>query len=93
MITKGFEIILKDRHVKAILVNILGGLLRCDVVARGVLAAARKSRSRVPLIIRLEGTNVEEGRRILENSDLKFLLARDLAEAAALVANQVSGKG
>jgi len=92
MIAKGFEIILKDRRVKAILVNIFGGILRCDVLARGVVAAAEKSRMRVPLIVRLEGTNVTEGRKILEDSGLKFLVAKDLAEAAGLVASQVSGE-
>ena len=91
MITKGFEIILKDRRVEAILVNIFGGILRCDVLARGVVSAAKQSRIRVPLIVRLEGTNVEEGRRILEDSGLKFLVAKDLAEASRLVASQVSG--
>jgi len=92
MITKGFEIILKDRRVKAILVNIFGGILRCDVLARGVVAAAEKSRMRVPLIVRLEGTNVTEGRKILEDSGVEFLVAKDLAEAAGLVASQVSGE-
>jgi len=91
-IQKGFEIILGDPRVKAILVNIFGGILRCDVLARGVVAAAEKSRIEVPLIVRLEGTNVVEGRRILEGSGLKFLVAKDLAEAAALVASQVSGE-
>jgi len=90
MITRGFEIILKDTRVKAILINIFGGILRCDVLARGVLAAANKIRIQVPLIVRLEGTNVEEGRAILKDSDLKFLVAKDLAEAAELVAKQVS---
>ena len=92
MITKGFEIILKDRRVKAILVNIFGGILRCDVLARGVVAAAEQSRMRVPLIVRLEGTNVTEGGKILENSGVEFLVAKDLAEAAGLVASQVSGE-
>jgi succinyl-CoA synthetase beta subunit len=90
MITRGFEIILKDSRVKAILINIFGGILRCDVLARGVLAAANKTSISVPLIVRLEGTNVEEGRAILKDSDLKFLVAKDLAEAAELVAKQVS---
>ncbi|MDQ1336168.1 MAG: succinyl-CoA synthetase beta subunit [Thermodesulfobacteriota bacterium] len=90
MITKGVEIILKDRRVKAIMINIFGGILRCDVLARGVVAAARKTGIRVPLIVRMEGTNVEEGRAILRDSELKFFVARDLAEAATLVAKQVS---
>jgi succinyl-CoA synthetase beta subunit len=90
-ISKGFEIILKDHRVKAILVNIFGGILRCDVLARGVVAAAKENRVAVPLIVRLEGTNVAEGREILEGSGLKFLVAKDLSEAAKLVASQVSG--
>ena len=89
MITRGFEIILKDKRVKAILINIFGGILRCDVLARGVLTAAKKTSIQVPLIVRLEGTNVEEGREILKNSELEFLVARDLAEAAELVSKQV----
>lgn len=89
MIMRGFEIILKDSRVKAILINIFGGILRCDVLARGVLAAAKKTSINVPLIVRLEGTNVGEGRAILKNSDLEFLVAKDLAEAAGLVAKQV----
>ncbi len=90
MITKGFEIILQDKRVKAILINIFGGILRCDILARGVVAAAKKTKIRVPLIVRLEGTNVEEGKKILENSNLDFLVAKDMAEAANLVARQVS---
>ena len=90
MITRGLEIILKDERVKAILINIFGGILRCDVLARGVLAAARQISIGVPLIVRLEGTNVEEGREILKNSELQFLVAKDLGEAARLVAEQVA---
>jgi succinyl-CoA synthetase beta subunit len=90
MITKGFEIILQDKRVKAILINIFGGILRCDILARGVVEAAKKTKIRVPLIVRLEGTNVEEGKKILENSNLDFLVAKDMAEAANLVARQVS---
>ncbi len=90
MVKKGLEIILKDKRVKAILINIFGGILRCDVLAGGVLAAAEKIDIQVPLIVRLEGTNVEQGRRILEDSSLKFRVARDMSEAAGLVAEQVS---
>ena len=90
MVTKGLEIILEDKRVKAILINIFGGILRCDVLARGVLTAAEKIDIRVPLIVRLEGTNVDQGRKILEDSSLEFRVARDMAEAAGLVAEQVS---
>ena len=91
-ITKAFEIILKDRRVKAILVNIFGGILRCDVLARGVVSAAEKNGVGVPLIVRLEGTNVAEGRKIFEESGVEFLVAQNLLEAAELVARQVSGE-
>jgi succinyl-CoA synthetase beta subunit len=91
MVTRGLEIILEDKHVKAILINIFGGILRCDVLARGVVAAAEKTAIKVPLIVRLEGTNVEEGRRILQESGLKFMVARDMAEAAEMVTEQVKG--
>jgi len=93
MITKGFEIILKDERVKAILINIFGGILRCDVLARGVLEAARKTDIKVPLIVRLEGTNVVEGRRILKESGLDFFVAKDIAEAAELVAREAKRQG
>jgi len=89
MITKGFEIILEDKKVKAVFINIFGGILRCDVLARGVLAAAEKRDIKVPLIVRLEGTNVDEGRKILEVSDLKFKVARTMADAAKMVADQI----
>jgi succinyl-CoA synthetase beta subunit len=91
MIAKGVEIILKDTRVKAILINIFGGILRCDVLARGLVAAAKKNEIQVPLIVRLAGTNVEEGRKILSDSSLEFLVARDIAQAAELIAKQVSG--
>ena len=89
MVSKGFEIILQDSRVKAILINIFGGILRCDVLARGVVAAARKKSIEVPLIVRLKGTNVDKGKEILMSSDLEFLVAKDLAEAAEMVSKQV----
>lgn len=92
MVTRGLEIILEDRNVKAILINIFGGILRCDVLARGVLAAAEKTAIKVPLIVRLEGTNVEEGRKILQTSTLKFMVAKDMSEAATMVTEQVKRK-
>jgi succinyl-CoA synthetase beta subunit len=89
MVTRGLEIILEDKNVRAILINIFGGILRCDVLARGVLAAAEKTAIKVPLIVRLEGTNVEEGRKILQGSRLKFMVAKDIAESAQMVTQQV----
>lgn len=91
MITKGFEIILDDPNVEAILINIFGGILRCDVLAAGVVAAAHKIDLKVPLVVRLEGTNVEEGKRILNESDVNFEVAASMSEAAAKVAAVLGG--
>ena len=88
-VRNGLKIILSDQRVKAVLINIFGGIMRCDVLARGVVRAAKEEGIKVPLIIRLEGTNVEEGREILENSGLNFSVAKDLEEAAKMVAKQV----
>ena len=90
MVTNGLKIILSDKRVKAILINIFGGIMRCDVLARGVVKAAKEVKIHVPLIVRLEGTNVNEGRAILKESDLDFSVARDMEEAAKMVAEQVS---
>jgi len=90
MVTNGLKIILSDERVKAILINIFGGIMRCDVLARGVVKAAKEVKINVPLIVRLEGTNVDEGREILKNSDLDFSVAQDIEEAARMVAKQVS---
>jgi len=89
MVKNGLKIILSDERVKAILINIFGGIMRCDVLARGVVKAAKEIEITVPLIVRLEGTNVEEGREILNNSGLDFLVAKDIEEAAGMVAEQV----
>ena len=90
MVTNGLKIILSDKRVKAILINIFGGIMRCDVLARGVVKAAKEVEIKVPLIVRLEGTNVEEGREILRDSNLDFSVANDMEEAASMVARQVS---
>ncbi len=91
MIQKGFEIILSDPRVEAILINIFGGILRCDVLAQGVVEAAKENEIKVPLIVRLEGTNVELGRKILNESPLDFQVAADIKEAAKMVAQVVNG--
>jgi len=80
MVTNGLKIILSDERVKAILINIFGGIMRCDVLARGVVNAAKEVEINVPLIVRLEGTNVEEGREILKNSNLDFSVAQDIED-------------
>jgi len=86
MIEQGFRIIVSDPKVKGILINIFGGILRCDVLAEGVVAAARKTGITVPVVIRMEGTNVEEGRRILAGSGLNLITAENLADAADKIA-------
>lgn len=86
MVAAGFEIMLSDPNVRGILINIFGGILRCDVVAQGVVNAARKVSLQLPLVVRLEGTNVEEGRRILKESGLKFETASSMSEAAQKIA-------
>jgi succinyl-CoA synthetase beta subunit len=81
-VTEAFKIILSDENVKGILVNIFGGIMRCDVIAEGVVAAAREVHLSVPLVVRLAGTNVELGKRILSQSGLTIIPADDLADAA-----------
>ncbi len=84
-VTAAFRIILGDPNVKAILVNIFGGIMRCDIIAEGVVSAARELSLRVPLVVRLEGTNVDLGRKILAESGLPIVSADDLADAAKKV--------
>jgi succinyl-CoA synthetase beta subunit len=81
-VTAAFKIILSDPAVKGILVNIFGGIMRCDIIADGIIAAAREVDLKVPLVVRLEGTNVEEGKRILADSGLAIVPANDLGDAA-----------
>ncbi len=90
MVENGFRIILGDENVKGILINIFGGILRCDVLAEGVVQAAKKTGIEVPVVIRMEGTNVEEGRRILSESGLNLITAVDLKDAAQKVAELVA---
>jgi succinyl-CoA synthetase beta subunit len=87
MAENGFRIILSDPSVKGILINIFGGILRCDVLAEGVVQAARKTGLNVPVVVRMEGTNIAEGRRILAESGLDLITATDLKDAARKVAN------
>ncbi|MDJ0785062.1 MAG: ADP-forming succinate--CoA ligase subunit beta [Desulfosarcinaceae bacterium] len=86
MVENGFRIILSDPNVKGILINIFGGILRCDVLAQGVVEAAKKVGLAVPVVVRMEGTNVEEGRRILADSGLTLITAKNLKDAAQKVA-------
>ena len=84
-IKNAFRILLADAHVKAVLINIFGGILRCDTLATGVVAAARDLNVKAPIVIRMEGTNVEEGRRILAESGLNFTVADGMKDAAEKV--------
>ena len=81
-VEKAFRILTSDPKVKVILVNIFGGILRCDRVATGLIEAASKIEKRLPMVVRLQGTNVEEGRRLLQESDLTFEVAEELYQAA-----------
>jgi len=84
-VAKSFGIILSDANVKAILVNIFGGIMRCDVIAEGIIDAAKELQIKVPLIVRLEGTNVEKGKELLKKSQLSIIAADDLTDAAKKV--------
>jgi succinyl-CoA synthetase beta subunit len=102
-IRNAFRILMADRNVKAVLINIFGGILRCDVLAQGVIAAVTELGVPVPIVIRMEGTNVEEGKRMLKESGLNFTTADSMGEAAGIVvelagavvghASKVKGQG
>jgi succinyl-CoA synthetase beta subunit len=91
MIENGLRIILSDKRVRAVLINIFGGILRCDVLAAGIVEAARKTGLPVPVVVRMEGTNVDEGRAILAGSGLELISAADLTGAAEQIA-QLAGR-
>ncbi|MFK7856278.1 MAG: ADP-forming succinate--CoA ligase subunit beta [Granulosicoccus sp.] len=90
-VTEAFKIITSDPNVKGILVNIFGGIMRCDVIAEGVVAAVTEVGLKVPLVVRLEGTNVEKGKEIINNSDLDVIAADDLDDAAQKIVKAVKG--
>jgi succinyl-CoA synthetase beta subunit len=91
-IKNAFRILMADSNVKAVLINIFGGILRCDVLAQGVIAAVQELGVRVPIVIRMEGTNVEEGKRLLRESGLNFTTADAMGEAADTVVSLAKGK-
>jgi len=90
-VAHAFEILLSDKNVKAVLINIFGGILRVDTLATGVVEAARKTNIQLPVVLRLEGTNVEEGRRILKESGLNFVIAQTMKDAADKVVAAAKG--
>jgi len=92
-VTEAFKIMLKNPHVKAILVNIFGGIMKCDVIAEGIVTAARQVKLTVPLVVRLEGTNVDLGKKILADSGLPIISGNNMADAAAKVVKATGGSG
>ncbi|WP_250295131.1 ADP-forming succinate--CoA ligase subunit beta [Wolbachia endosymbiont of Oedothorax gibbosus] len=88
-VTEAFKIILSDSNVRGILVNIFGGIMRCDIIASGIVAAAKEIDIKVPLVVRLSGTNFEEGKRILEESGLNIIAADELGDAAQKIVQEV----
>ena len=92
-VAAAFEILLSDQHVKAIFVNIFGGIMKCDVIAEGIVTAAQKTGLPVPLIVRLEGTNVDRGREILRASGMNIIAAADMADGAHKAVQAANGGG
>ncbi|MDX2481739.1 MAG: succinate--CoA ligase subunit beta, partial [Desulfuromusa sp.] len=90
-VTEAFKIILSDEKVKGILVNIFGGIMKCDVIAAGIIGAAKQIGIEVPLVVRLEGTNVELGKKMLAESGLNIVSADGMADAAAKIVKAVNG--
>lgn len=90
-VTEAFKIILSDEKVQGILVNIFGGIMKCDVIAEGVVTAAKEVCLKVPLVVRLEGTNVEKGKEILKQSNLSIISATGMAEAAEKIVSAIKG--
>ncbi len=88
-VAAAFKLILSDKNVKGILINIFGGIMRCDVLAQGVVEAAKETNLSVPLVVRLAGTNYQEGKKILDDSKLKILSASDLNDAAKKIVEAV----
>jgi succinyl-CoA synthetase beta subunit len=88
-VTAAFKIILSDSNVKGILVNIFGGIMRCDIIANGIIEAAKEVSLSVPLVVRLEGTNVDLGKEILAKSGLAIIAANDLGDAAQKIVKAV----
>ena len=88
-VSSAFKIILSDKNVKGILINIFGGIMRCDVLANGIISAAMETQINIPLVVRLEGTNSNQGKKILENSKLKIVSASDLSDAAKKIVSLV----
>jgi len=90
-ITAAFEIILEDSLLEGILVNIFGGIIRCDMVARSIIEASEETGLKIPLVVRFSGTNHEEGRKVLEESDLDVITVSTLGDAGEAIVNAIGG--
>ena len=88
-VSAAFKIILSDKNVSGVLINIFGGIMRCDVLAQGVVDAAKEIKIKVPLVVRLAGTNFKEGKEILDNSGLEIISANDLSDAAKKIVEAI----
>jgi len=91
-VSQAFKILLSDTRVRGVLINIFGGIMRCDVLAQGVVEAARELKVTVPLVVRMQGTNVDIGKKILAESGLAIISAETMAEAAEKIVYAVQGK-
>jgi succinyl-CoA synthetase beta subunit len=91
-VTEAFKIMLKNAKVKGILVNIFGGIMKCDTIATGVVAAAKEVKLHVPLVVRMRGTNEDQGKQILKDSGLPIISADTMAEAAEKMVSAIAGR-
>jgi len=88
-VTKAFKIILDDKNVQVVLVNIFGGIMRCDIIAEGIIAAIKEVGIKIPIVVRLEGTNVDLGKKLLQTSSLNIKAANTLTEAATIATSLI----
>jgi succinyl-CoA synthetase beta subunit len=88
-VTEAFKLILSDKNVKGILINIFGGIMRCDIIADGVIHATKEVGVKIPVVVRLEGTNADKGKEMLKNSGLDLIPANDLADAAQKIVKAI----
>jgi succinyl-CoA synthetase beta subunit len=88
-VSSALKIIMSDKSVKGVLINIFGGIMRCDILAEGVVDAAKEMQIKIPIVVRLAGTNFEEGQKILKSSNLKIIPAFDLSDAAKKIVEEI----
>jgi len=88
-VAKAFKIILDDKNVQVVLINIFGGIMRCDIIAEGIIAAVKEVGIKIPIVVRLEGTNVDLGKKLLQTSGLNIMAANTLTEAATIATSLI----